>query len=129
MVLLKFLEDMGVLYWIEYQDIYFIVKEKVFVGCIYCVLCLCLCCGNLYCIVCEEGCSVVVLGYYCDDILEIFFMNLFYGLWLVMMFLKLVNEEGDFFVYWLLVYVVEVDCEKFVKGMNYLIIFCDFCGS
>lgn len=127
-VLFEFLECMGVEYWIEYQDIYFIVKDKVLVGCIYCVFCLCLWCGNFYRIVCEEGCLVVVLGYYCDDIFEIFFMNFFYGGCLVIMLFKFVNEEGDLFVYCLLVYVVEEDCEKFVKVMNYLIIFCDFCG-
>lgn len=129
MVLFEFLIDCQVVYCIEYQDIYFIVKEKVFEGWIYCVLCLCLCCGNLYCIVCEEGCQVVVLGYYCDDIFEMFFMNFFYGGCLVLMLFKFLNEEGDLNVLCLLVFIVEVDCERFFCVMNYLVIFCDLCGS
>jgi tRNA 2-thiocytidine biosynthesis protein TtcA len=42
---------------------------------------------------------------------------------------KLVNEEGDLFVYRPLAHVAEADCERFARAMNYPIIPCDLCGS
>ena len=65
----------------------------------FCALCSRLRRGNLYRIAREEGCSAVVLGHHRDDILETFFMNLFHGGRLATMPPKLVNEEGDLFLY------------------------------
>ncbi|RLK07848.1 tRNA 2-thiocytidine(32) synthetase TtcA [Ruegeria conchae] len=128
-VLPEFLERMGVPHRIEYQDTYSIVVDKVPQGRTYCALCSRLRRGNLYRIAREEGCSAVVLGHHRDDILETFFMNLFHGGRLATMPPKLVNEEGDLFVYRPLAHVAEADCEKFAKAMNYPIIPCDLCGS
>ena len=128
-VLPEFLERMGVEHRIEYQDTYSIVKDKVPAGRTYCALCSRLRRGNLYRIAREEGCSAVVLGHHRDDILETFFMNLFHGGRLATMPPKLVNEEGDLFVYRPLEHVAEEDSEKFAKAMNYPIIPCDLCGS
>ncbi|SPF77800.1 tRNA 2-thiocytidine(32) synthetase TtcA [Pseudoprimorskyibacter insulae] len=128
-VLPEFLERMQVPHRVEYEDTYSIVKEKVPAGRTYCALCSRLRRGNLYRIAREEGCSAVVLGHHRDDILETFFMNLFHGGRLATMPPKLVNEEGDLFVYRPLAFVAEVDCEKFAKSMNYPIIPCDLCGS
>ncbi|KFI24251.1 tRNA 2-thiocytidine(32) synthetase TtcA [Paenirhodobacter enshiensis] len=128
-VLPKFLEDMGVPHRIEYQDTYSVVKEKIPEGRTYCSLCSRLRRGNLYRIAREEGCSAVVLGHHRDDILETFFMNLFHGGRLATMPPKLVNEEGDLFVYRPLAFVAEADCGRFARAMNYPIIPCDLCGS
>ena len=128
-VLPEFLERMQVPHRIEYQDTYSIVVDKVPQGRTYCALCSRLRRGNLYRIAREEGCSAVVLGHHRDDILETFFMNLFHGGRLATMPPKLVNEEGDLFVYRPLAHVAEADCEKFAAGMNYPIIPCDLCGS
>ena len=128
-VLPKFLEDMGVPHRVEYQDTYSIVVDKIPQGRTYCSLCSRLRRGNLYRIAREEGCSAVVLGHHRDDILETFFMNLFHGGRLATMPPKLLNEEGDLFVYRPLAFVAEADCEKFAKSMNYPIIPCDLCGS
>jgi tRNA 2-thiocytidine biosynthesis protein TtcA len=128
-VLPEFLEKMGVEHRIEYQDTYSIVKDKVPEGRTYCALCSRLRRGNLYRIAREEGCSAVVLGHHRDDILETFFMNLFHGGRLATMPPKLVNEEGDLFLYRPLAHVAEADCEKFARDMNYPIIPCDLCGS
>jgi len=128
-VLPEFLERMGVPHRIEYQDTYSIVMDKVPAGRTYCALCSRLRRGNLYRIAREEGCSAVVLGHHRDDILETFFMNLFHGGRLATMPPKLVNEEGDLFVYRPLAHVAEEDCEKFARAMNYPIIPCDLCGS
>ncbi|GGA16441.1 tRNA 2-thiocytidine(32) synthetase TtcA [Neptunicoccus cionae] len=128
-VLPEFLEKMGVPHRIEYQDTYSIVKDKVPAGRTYCAMCSRLRRGNLYRIAREEGCSAVVLGHHRDDILETFMMNLFHGGRLATMPPKLLNEEGDLFVYRPLAYVAEEDCEKFSRAMHYPIIPCDLCGS
>ena len=128
-VLPDFLEKMGVPHRIEYQDTYSIVVDKVPAGRTYCALCSRLRRGNLYRIAREEGCSAVVLGHHRDDILETFFMKLFHGGKIATMPPKLVNDEGDLFVYRPLAHVAEVDCEKFANAMHYPIIPCDLCGS
>ena len=128
-VLPEFLTQMEVPHRIEYQDTYSIVMDRVPAGRTYCALCSRLRLGNLYRIAREEGCTAVVLGHHRDDILETFFMNLFHGSRLATMPPKLVNEEGDLFVYRPLAHVSEADCEAFSKAMNYPIIPCDLCGS
>jgi tRNA 2-thiocytidine biosynthesis protein TtcA len=128
-VLPEFLERMKVPHRIEYQDTYSIVMDKVPEGRTYCSLCSRLRRGNLYRIAREEGCSALVLGHHRDDILETFFMNLFHGSRLATMPPKLVNEEGDLFLYRPLAHVAEADCARFAAAMNYPIIPCDLCGS
>ncbi len=128
-VLPEFLTKMGVPHRIEYKDTYSIVVDKVPQGRTYCALCSRLRRGNLYRIAREEGCSAVVLGHHRDDILETFFMNLFHGGRLATMPPKLVNEEGDLFLYRPLAFVSESDCDAFSRAMNYPIIPCDLCGS
>ncbi|WP_289042704.1 tRNA 2-thiocytidine(32) synthetase TtcA [uncultured Aliiroseovarius sp.] len=128
-VLPEFLERMQVPNRIEYEDTYSIVMDKIPQGRTFCSLCSRLRRGNLYRIAREEGCSAVVLGHHRDDILETFFMNLFHGGRLATMPPKLVNEEGDLFVYRPLAHVAEADCERFATQMNYPIIPCDLCGS
>ncbi|MBB5720781.1 tRNA 2-thiocytidine biosynthesis protein TtcA [Loktanella ponticola] len=128
-VLPAFLEKMEVPHRIEYQDTYSIVMDKVPAGRTFCALCSRLRRGNLYRIAREEGCSAVVLGHHRDDILETFLMNLFHGGRLATMPPKLVNEEGDLFLYRPLAHVAEADCEAFSNAMKYPIIPCDLCGS
>ncbi len=128
-VLPDFLTRMQVPHRIEYQDTYSIVMDKVPQGRTYCALCSRLRRGNLYRIAREEGCSAVVLGHHRDDLLETFFMNLFHGGRLATMPPKLVNEEGDLFVYRPLAFVAEEDCERFARAMDFPIIPCDLCGS
>lgn len=128
-ILPEFLTGLGIEHRIEYQDTYSVVTSKIAPGGTMCSLCSRLRRGNLYRIAREEGCSAVVLGHHRDDILETFFMNLFHGGRLATMPPKLLNEEGDLFVYRPLAFVAEADCEKFARSMNYPIIPCDLCGS
>ncbi|MGB4829465.1 MAG: tRNA 2-thiocytidine(32) synthetase TtcA [Paracoccaceae bacterium] len=128
-VLPGFLTKMGVPHRIEYQDTYSIVTSKIAPGGTMCSLCSRLRRGNLYRIAREEGCSAVVLGHHRDDILETFFMNLFHGGRLATMPPKLVNEDGDLFLYRPLAFVAEADCDRFARAMAYPIIPCDLCGS
>ena len=117
-VLPEFLEKMGVPHRIEYQDTYSVVMDKVPEGRTFCALCSRLRRGHLYRIAREEGCSALVLGHHRDDMLETFFMNLFHGGRLATMPPKLVNEEGDLFVYRPLAFVAEKDCESFARAMQ-----------
>ncbi len=128
-VLPELLTKMGVPHRIEYQDTYSVVTSKIAPGGTMCSLCSRLRRGNLYRIAREEGCSAVILGHHRDDILETFFMNLFHGGRLATMPPKLVNEDGDLFVYRPLAFVAEADCDRFARAMNYPIIPCDLCGS
>jgi tRNA 2-thiocytidine biosynthesis protein TtcA len=128
-VLPEFLEKMGVPNRIEYQDTYSIVVDKVPAGRTYCSLCSRLRRANLYRVAREEGCSAIVLGHHRDDMLETFFLNLFHGAKLATMPPKLLNDEGDLFVYRPLAYVSEADCERFARDLQYPIIPCDLCGS
>ena len=128
-VLPEFLTRMGVAHRIDFRDTYSIVTDKVPAGQTYCALCSRLRRGNLYRIAREEGCSAVVLGHHRDDILETFFLNLFHRGQLATMPPKLVNEDGDLFLYRPLAFVAEADCEAFAAAMNYPIIPCDLCGS
>ncbi len=128
-VLPAFLEERGVPHRIEYRDTYSVVMDKIPEGRTFCSLCSRLRRGHLYRIAREEGCSAVVLGHHRDDALETFFMNLFHGGKLASMPPKLVNDEGDLYLYRPLAHVAEADCDKFAKAMNYPIIPCDLCGS
>lgn len=124
-----FLTEMKIPHRIEFQDTYTVVKDKVPAGRTYCSLCSRLRRGHLYRIAREENCSAVVLGHHRDDILETFFMNIFHGGRLATMPPKLINEEGDLFVYRPLAHVAERDCLRFSNALNYPIIPCDLCGS
>lgn len=128
-VLPEFLTRMQIAHRIEYRDTYSIVVDKVPQGRTYCALCSRLRRGNLYRIAREEGCSAVVLGHHRDDLLETFFMNLFHGGRMATMPPKLLNEDGDLFVYRPLAFVPEDDCQRFARAMNFPIIPCDLCGS
>ena len=128
-VLPDFLTRMQVPHRIEYRDTYSIVTSKIAPGGTMCSLCSRLRRGNLYRIAREEGCSAVVLGHHRDDLLETFFLNLFHGGRLATMPPKLVNEDGDLFLYRPLALVAEADCAAFSTALNYPIIPCDLCGS
>ncbi len=128
-VLPEFLTRMQVPHRIEYADTYSVVMDKIPQGKTFCSLCSRLRRGNLYRIAREEGCSAVVLGHHRDDILETFFMNLFHGGRLATMPPKLINEEGDLFLYRPLAFVAEADCDRFARAMAFPIIPCDLCGS
>lgn len=128
-ILPEFLNRHGITHRIEYRDTYSIVTDKIDEGKTYCSLCSRLRRGHLYRVAREEGCSALVLGHHREDILETFFMNLFYGGRLAAMPPKLMNDEGDTLVLRPLSYCAEADMEKFAEAMRFPIIPCDLCGS
>ncbi len=128
-VLPDYLETLRVPYRIITEDTYSIVTDKVPEGRTYCSLCSRLRRGILYRVAREEGCDAIVLGHHRDDALETFMMNLFHGGRLAAMPPKLINDEGDLFVYRPLLQCAEKDIEKFAAAMEFPIIPCNLCGS
>ena len=128
-VLPKYLTQLGVKFRIETQDTYSIVKEKVPEGKTMCSLCSRLRRGILYRVADELGCNKIALGHHRDDILQTFFLNMFFGGKLKSMPPKLVSDGGDHMVIRPLAYVAEKDLVRGAAYRQFPIIPCTLCGS
>lgn len=128
-VLPEWLGRIGVRYRIETEDTYSVVTEKIPKGRTYCSMCSRLRRGILYRIAREESCDAIVLGHHRDDALETFMMNLVHGGRMAAMPPKLLNDEGDVFVFRPLITAAENDLSKFSEAMKFPIIPCNLCGS
>jgi tRNA 2-thiocytidine biosynthesis protein TtcA len=128
-VLPNYLTQVGVKFRIETQDTYSIVKEKVPEGKTMCSLCSRLRRGILYRVAGELGCNKIALGHHRDDILQTFFLNMFFGGKLKSMPPKLVSDGGDHMVIRPLAYVSEKDLVRWAAYRQFPIIPCTLCGS
>ena len=128
-VLPNYLKQIGVKFRIETQDTYSIVKEKVPEGKTMCSLCSRLRRGILYRVAGELGCNKIALGHHRDDILQTFFLNMFFGGKLKSMPPKLVSDGGDHMVIRPLAYVAEKDLVRWAAYRQFPIIPCTLCGS
>jgi tRNA 2-thiocytidine biosynthesis protein TtcA len=128
-VLPKYLTQLGMKFRIETQDTYSIVKEKVPEGKTMCSLCSRLRRGILYRVAGELGCNKIALGHHRDDILQTFFLNMFFGGKLKSMPPKLVSDGGDHVVIRPLAYVAEKDLVRWAAYRQFPIIPCTLCGS
>ena len=128
-VLPAYLDKLGVPYHIENQDTYSIVKRLIPEGKTTCSLCSRLRRGILYRVADELGCNKIALGHHRDDILETFFLNMFFGAKIKGMPAKLVSDDGKHMVIRPLAYVKEADTERYAEVKGFPIIPCDLCGS
>jgi tRNA 2-thiocytidine biosynthesis protein TtcA len=128
-VLPAYLTRLGIPFHIENQDTYSIVKRLIPEGKTTCSLCSRLRRGILYRVADELGCNKIALGHHRDDILETFFLNMFFGGKLKGMPPKLVSDDGKHIVIRPMAYVKEADTERYAEVKGFPIIPCDLCGS
>lgn len=128
-VLPDYLTQLGIPFHIENQDTYTIVKRVIPEGKTTCSLCSRLRRGILYRVAGELGCNKIALGHHRDDMMETFFLNLFYGGKLKSMPAKLVSDNGKHTVIRPLAYVQEEDTERYAVVKQFPIIPCNLCGS
>ena len=128
-VLPAYLEGLGIDYHILERDTYSIVKEKVPEGKTTCSLCSRLRRGNLYTFADEIGATKMALGHHRDDIVETFFLNMFYGGNLKAMPPKLRADDGRNVVIRPLAYCSEKDIAAYSELREFPIIPCNLCGS
>ncbi len=128
-VLPQYLTQLGVPFHIENQDTYSIVKDKIPEGKTMCSLCSRLRRGILYRVADELGATKIALGHHRDDILQTFFLNMFFGGKLKSMPPKLVSDDGRHIVIRPLAHVAERDLERWAAHRAFPIIPCTLCGS
>lgn len=124
-----YLSSLGLPFHIEKQDTHSIVKRVIPEGQTMCSLCSRLRRGVLYRVADELGATKIALGHHRDDILETFFLNLFFGGTLKTMPPRLLSDDGLHMVIRPLAYVEERDLEAWAADRGFPIIPCDLCGS
>jgi tRNA 2-thiocytidine biosynthesis protein TtcA len=128
-ILPAYLQALGVDFHIETEDTYSVVKRVIPEGKTMCSLCSRLRRGILYRVADELGATKIALGHHREDILETFFLNMFFGGRLKSMPPKLQSDDGKHIVIRPLAYVQEQDLEDYAAWREFPIIPCTLCGS
>lgn len=128
-ILPEYLRTLGVEFHIEEEDTYSTVQRLVPEGKTTCSVCARLRRAILYRVADELGATKIALGHHRDDMVETFFLNLFYGGKLKAMPPKLRADDGKHIVIRPLTYIAEADLIRYAAQQNFPIIPCDLCGS
>lgn len=128
-VLPEYLAGLGIEYHIIEQDTYSIVKEKIPEGKTTCGLCSRLRRGILYSFAEKTGATKIALGHHQDDIVETFFLNMFFNGQLKAMPPKLRSDNGKHVLIRPLALCREQDIAAYATYRQYPIIPCNLCGS
>ena len=128
-ILARHCAQIGVALRIVQQDTYSIVKRVIPAGATMCGLCSRLRRGVLYRIAGEEHADKIALGHHADDIVETFFMNMFFGGKLKAMPPKLFSDDQQQVVIRPLAYCREKDLAQYAARRNFPIIPCNLCGA
>lgn len=128
-VLPEYLKSVGVDFHIIEQDTYSVVSRVIPEGKTMCSLCSRLRRGALYTHAEQHGFTKIALGHHRDDLVNTFFLNLFFHAKLSGMPPKLLSDDGKHVVIRPLSYVREADIEAYADAKGFPIIPCNLCGS
>jgi tRNA 2-thiocytidine biosynthesis protein TtcA len=128
-ILPEYLKKLGLQFHIETQDTYSIVKKVIAEGKTMCSLCSRLRRGILYRVADELKITKIALGHHRDDMLQTFFLNMFFGGKLKGMPPKLISDDGGHIVIRPLANVAEKDLTRWAAHRQFPIIPCSLCGS
>jgi tRNA 2-thiocytidine biosynthesis protein TtcA len=128
-VLPDYLQQLGIPFEVIQEDTYSIVKRVIPEGKTTCGLCSRLRRGILYNYAEKHQINKIALGHHRDDLIETFFLNMFYGGKIKTMPPKLLSDNRKHMVIRPLAYCREKDIAEFAAIKQYPIIPCNLCGS
>jgi tRNA 2-thiocytidine biosynthesis protein TtcA len=128
-VLPRYLADLGVPFHVIEQNTYSVVKRVIPDGRTMCGLCSRLRRGALYAFAAANGITKIALGHHRDDIVETFFLNMFFGGRLKAMPPKLLSEDRRHIVIRPLAYAAERMISRYAAAREFPLIPCTLCGS
>lgn len=128
-ILPEYLTKVGVPFKIYEKDTYSVVVDKIPEGKTMCSLCSRLRRGNLYTAADELGATKIALGHHREDIIETFFLNLFFAGKMETMPPKYRTDDDRHTVIRPLAYCKEAEIIRYSNMMQFPIIPCNLCGS
>lgn len=128
-ILPVYLKSKEVDFHIIERDTYSVVKKVIPEGKTTCGLCSRMRRGILYDFAEENGITKIALGHHRDDIIETFFLNIFYNGTIKAMPPKLLSDDKRNIVIRPLAFVSEKETFQYSELKNFPIIPCNLCGS
>ncbi len=122
-------KQLGIEYYIEREDTYSVVLDKVEEGKTYCSLCSRLRRGILYAKKKKFGATKLALGHHADDAFETLVLNMLYSGRLAAISPKLLSDDGQNIVIRPLIKVDEKEMTWLSEEYNFPIIPCNLCSN